>query len=158
MGLVARWLDLLSSVGSASVSVAGSSSLLIGSGDRITADGVVLKHKNVSSIEEYNIGDRLKYSRIKQSSKKDIEESRINVKYQEHYRSIWNSAKCKMQSAKYKVQSAKCNIETSGIMQSTKRGAKLQSKGIIRTKAKFWYIPLHSFSVLCSFLIGVSLV
>ena len=68
--------------------------------------GVVLKHKNVSSIEEYNIGDRLKYSRIKQSSKKDIEESRINVKYQEHYRSIWNSAKCKMQSAKYKVQSA----------------------------------------------------
>ena len=119
---------------------------------------VVLKHKNVSSIEEYNIGDRLKYSRIKQSSKKDIEESRINVKYQEHYRSIWNSAKCKMQSAKYKVQSAKCNIETSGIMQSTKRGAKLQSKGIIRTKAKFWYIPLHSFSVLCSFLIDVSLV
>ena len=105
---------------------------------------VVLKHKNVSSIEEYNIGDRLKYSRIKQSSKKDIEEFRINVKYQEHYRSIWNSAKC--------------NIETSGIMQSTKRGAKLQSKGIIRTKAKFWYIPLHSFSVLCSFLIGVSLV
>ena len=78
--------------------------------------GVILKHKNVSSIEEYNIGDRLKYSRIKQSSKKDIEESRINVKYQEHYRSIWNSAKCKMQSAKYKVQSAKCNIETSGIM------------------------------------------
>ena len=126
---------------------------------------VVLKHKNVSSIEEYNIGDRLKYSRIKQSSKKDIEESRINVKYQEHYRSIWNSAKCKMQSAKYKVQSAKykvqnakCNIETSGIMQSTKRGAKLQSKGIIRTKAKFWYIPLYSFSVLCFFLIGVSLV
>ena len=112
---------------------------------------VVLKHKNVSSIEEYNIGDRLKYSRIKQSSKKDIEESRINVKYQEHYRSIWNSAK-------YKVQSAKCKIETSGIMQSTKRGAKLQSKGIIRTKAKFWYIPLHSFSVLCSFLIDVSLV
>ena len=49
---------------------------------------VVLKHKNVSSIEEYNIGDRLKYSRIKQSSKKNIEESRINVKYQEHYRSI----------------------------------------------------------------------
>ena len=43
--------------------------------------GVVLKHKNVSSIEEYNIGDRLKYSRIKQSSKKDIEESRISVKY-----------------------------------------------------------------------------
>ena len=119
---------------------------------------VVLKHKNVSSIEEYNIGDRLKYSRIKQSSKKNIEESRINVKYQEHYRSIWNSAKCKMQSAKCKVQSAKCNIETSGIMQSTKRGAKLQSKGIIRTKAKFWYIPLHSFSVLCSFLIDVSLV
>ena len=68
--------------------------------------GVVLKHKNVSSIEEYNIGDRLKYSRIKQSSKKDIEESRINVKYQEHYRSIWNSAKCKMQSTKCKVQSA----------------------------------------------------
>ena len=119
---------------------------------------VILKHKNVSSIEEYNIGDRLKYSRIKQSSKKDIEESRINVKYQEHYRSIWNSAKCKMQSAKCKVQSAKCNIETSGIMQSTKRGAKLQSKGIIRTKAKFWYIPLHSFSVLCPFLIDVSLV
>ena len=58
---------------------------------------VILKHKNVSSIEEYNIGDRLKYSRIKQSSKKDIEESRINVKYQEHYRSIWNSAKCKVQ-------------------------------------------------------------
>ena len=72
---------------------------------------VVLKHKNVSSIEEYNIGDRLKYSRIKQSSKKDIEESRINVKYQEHYRSIWNSAKCKMQSAKYKVQSAKCKVQ-----------------------------------------------
>ena len=119
---------------------------------------VVLKHKNVSSIEEYNIGDRLKYSRIKQSSKKDIEESRINVKYQEHYRSIWNSVKCKVQSAKCKVQSAKRNIETSGIMQSTKRGAKLQSKGIIRTKAKFWYIPLHSFSVLCSFLIDVSLV
>ena len=113
-----------------------------------TTTDVVLKHKNVSSIEEYNIGDRLKYSRIKQSSKKDIEESRINVKYQEHYRSIW----------KYKMQSAKCNIETSGIMQSTKRGAKLQSKGIIRTKAKFWYIPLHSFSVLCSFLIDVSLV
>ena len=63
----------------------------------ITIHGVVLKHKNVSSIEEYNIGDRLKYSRIKQSSKKDIEESRINVKYQEHYRSIWNSAKCKVQ-------------------------------------------------------------
>ena len=125
---------------------------------RYLGHNVVLKHKNVSSIEEYNIGDRLKYSRIKQSSKKDIEESRINVKYQEHYRSIWNSAKCKMQSAKYKVQSAKCNIETSGIMQSTKRGAKLQSKGIIRTKAKFWYIPLHSFSVLCSFLIDVSLV
>ena len=124
----------------------------------VDQDVVVLKHKNVSSIEEYNIGDRLKYSRIKQSSKKDIEESRINVKYQEHYRSIWNSEKCKMQSTKYKVQSAKCNIETSGIMQSTKRGAKLQSKGIIRTKAKFWYIPLHSFSVLCSFLIDVSLV
>ena len=107
---------------------------------------VVLKHKNVSSIEEYNIGDRLKYSRIKQSSKKDIEESRINVKYQEHYRSIWNSAKCtvqsakckvqstmckvqstkcKVQSTKCKVQSAKCNIETSGIIQSTKREAKL---------------------------------
>ena len=112
---------------------------------------VILKYKNVSSIEEYNIGDRLKYSRIKQSSKKDIEESRINVKYQEHYRSIWNSAK-------YKVQSTKCKIETSEIIQSTKRGAKLQSKGIIRTKAKFWYIPLHSFSVLCSFLIDVSLV
>ena len=75
------------------------------------ASAVVLKHKNVSSIEEYNIGDRLKYSRIKQSSKKDIEESRINVKYQEHYRSIWNSAKCKMQSAKYKVQSAKCKVQ-----------------------------------------------
>ena len=74
--------------------------------------GVVLKHKNVSSIEEYNIGDRLKYSRIKQSSKKDIEESRINVKYQEHYRSIWNSAKCKMQSAKYNVQSAKYNVQS----------------------------------------------
>ena len=73
---------------------------------------VVLKHKNVSSIEEYNIGDRLKYSRIKQSSKKDIEESRINVKYQEHYRSIWNSAKCKMQSAKYNVQSAKYNVQS----------------------------------------------
>ena len=42
---------------------------------------VILKHKNISSIEEYNIGDRLKYSRIKQSSKKDIEESRISVKY-----------------------------------------------------------------------------
>ena len=77
----------------------------------IIIHGVVLKHKNVSSIEEYNIGDRLKYSRIKQSSKKDIEESRINVKYQEHYRSIWNSAKCKMQSAKYKVQSAKCKVQ-----------------------------------------------
>ena len=74
--------------------------------------GVVLKHKNVSSIEEYNIGDRLKYSRIKQSSKKDIEESRINVKYQEHYRSIWNSAKCKMQSAKYNVQSAKYKVQS----------------------------------------------
>ena len=73
---------------------------------------VILKHKNVSSIEEYNIGDRLKYSRIKQSSKKDIEESRINVKYQEHYRSIWNSAKCKMQSAKYNVQSAKYNVQS----------------------------------------------
>ena len=72
---------------------------------------VVLKHKNVSSIEEYNIGDRLKYSRIKQSSKKDIEESRINVKYQEHYRSIWNSAKYKVQSAKYKVQCAKCKVQ-----------------------------------------------
>ena len=119
---------------------------------------VVLKHKNVSSIEEYNIGDRLKYSRIKQSSKKDIEESRINVKYQEHYRSIWNSAKCKVQSTMCKVQSAKCNIETSRIMQSTKKRAKLQSKDIIRTKAKFWYIPLLNFSVLCSFLIGVSLV
>ena len=57
---------------------------------------VVLKHKNVSSIKEYNIRDRLKYSRIKQSSKKNIEESRINVKYQEHYRSIWKSAKCKV--------------------------------------------------------------
>ena len=68
------------------------------------------------------------------------------------------STMCKVQSTKCKVQSAKCNIETSGIMQSTKRGAKLQSKGIIRTKAKFWYIPLHSFSVLCSFLIDVSLV
>ena len=76
------------------------------------SDGVVLKHKNVSSIEEYNIGDRLKYSRIKQSSKKDIEESRINVKYQEHYRSIWNSAKCKMQSAKYNVQSAKYKVQS----------------------------------------------
>ena len=73
---------------------------------------VILKYKNVSSIKEYNIGDRLKYSRIKQSSKKDIEESRINVKYQEHYRSIWNSAKCKMQSAKYKVQSAKYNVQS----------------------------------------------
>ena len=73
---------------------------------------VILKHKNVSSIEEYNIGDRLKYSRIKQSSKKDIEESRINVKYQEHYRSIWNSAKCKMQSAKYNVQSAKYKVQS----------------------------------------------
>ena len=49
---------------------------------------IVLKHKNVSSIKEYNIRDRLKYSRIKQSSKKNIEESRISVKYQEHYRSI----------------------------------------------------------------------
>ena len=78
----------------------------------ITIHGVVLKHKNVSSIEEYNIGDRLKYSRIKQSSKKDIEESRINVKYQEHYRSIWNSAKCKMQSAKYNVQSAKYKVQS----------------------------------------------
>ena len=45
------------------------------------------------------------------NSKKDIEESRINVKYQEHYRSIWNSAKCKMQSAKYRVQSAKCKVQ-----------------------------------------------
>ena len=76
---------------------------------------VILKHKNVSSIEEYNIGDRLKYSRIKQSSKKDIEESRINVKYQEHYRSIWNSAKCKMQSAKYNVQSAKYNVQSAKV-------------------------------------------
>ena len=59
---------------------------------------VILKHKNVSSIEEYNIEDRLKYSRIKQSSKKNIEESRISVKYQEYYRSIWNNAKCKVQS------------------------------------------------------------
>ena len=49
---------------------------------------VILKHKNILSIEEYNIRDRLKYSRIKQSSKKDTEESRISVKYQEHYRSI----------------------------------------------------------------------
>ena len=57
---------------------------------------VVLKHKNVSSIEEYNIGDRLKYSRIKQSSKKDTEESRISVKYQEHYKGIWNNTKCKV--------------------------------------------------------------
>ena len=65
---------------------------------------IILKHKNISSIEGYNIEDRLKYSRIKQSSKKDIEESRINVKYQEHYRSIWNSAKYKVQSAKCKVQ------------------------------------------------------
>ena len=81
-------------------------------GSRVTKPGVVLKHKNVSSIEEYNIGDRLKYSRIKQSSKKDIEESRINVKYQEHYRSIWNSAKCKMQSAKYNVQSAKYKVQS----------------------------------------------
>ena len=77
----------------------------------IHSGSVILKHKNVSSIEEYNIGDRLKYSRIKQSSKKDIEESRINVKYQEHYRSIWNSEKCKMQSTKYKVQSAKCKVQ-----------------------------------------------
>ena len=57
---------------------------------------VILKHKNISSIEEYNIKDRLKYSRIKQSSKKDIKESRISVKYQEHYRSIWNNAKYKV--------------------------------------------------------------
>ena len=78
--------------------------LLLVIGETMTI--VILKHKNVSSIEEYNIGDRLKYSRIKQSSKKDIEESRINVKYQEHYRSIWNSAKCKVQCAKCKVQSA----------------------------------------------------
>ena len=78
----------------------------------VCTHSVVLKHKNISSIEEYNIGDRLKYSRIKQSSKKDIEESRINVKYQEHYRSIWNSAKCKMQSAKYNVQSAKYKVQS----------------------------------------------
>ena len=77
----------------------------------VLTPAVILKHSYISSIEEYNIGDRLKYSRIKQSSKKDIEESRINVKYQEHYRSIWNSAKCKMQSAKYKVQSAKCKVQ-----------------------------------------------
>ena len=63
-----------------------------------------------------------------------------------------------MQNAKCKVQSAKCNIETSEIMQSTKKGAKLQSKSIIRIKAKFWYILLYSFSILCSFLISVSLV
>ena len=42
---------------------------------------VILKHKNVSSIKEYNTEDRLKYSRIKQSSKKNIEESRISTKY-----------------------------------------------------------------------------
>ena len=87
------------------------STWLSGSAFKLVHHVVILKHKNVSSIEEYNIGDRLKYSRIKQSSKKDIEESRINVKYQEHYRSIWNSAKCKMQSAKYKVQSAKCKVQ-----------------------------------------------
>ena len=40
------------------------------------------------SIEEYNIENRLKYFRIKQSSKKNIEESRIIVKDQEHYKSI----------------------------------------------------------------------
>ena len=74
---------------------------------------------NIRIFQVYNIGDRLKYSRIKQSSKKDIEESRINVKYQEHYRSIY-----KVQSTKCKVQSTKCNIETSGIMQSTKKGSK----------------------------------
>ena len=59
---------------------------------------VILKHKNVSSIEEYNIGDRLKYSRIKQSSKKDIEESRINAKYQ-NITEVSESTKCKVQSA-----------------------------------------------------------
>ena len=56
--------------------------------NEVSQPSVILKYKNVSSIKEYNIGDRLKYSRIKQSSKKDTEESRISVKYQEHYRSI----------------------------------------------------------------------
>ena len=42
---------------------------------------VILKHKNVLNIEKYNIRNRLKYFKIKQSSKKDIEESRISVNY-----------------------------------------------------------------------------
>ena len=62
----------------------------------INKDTVVLKHKNVLSIKEYNIRDRLKYFRIKQSSKKDMEEFKISVNYQEYYKSIWNNVKCKV--------------------------------------------------------------
>ena len=47
----------------------------------ITQATVILKYKNILSIEEYNIKDRLKYSRIKQSSKKDIKEFRISTRY-----------------------------------------------------------------------------
>ena len=47
----------------------------------ITQATVILKYKNILSIEEYNIKDILKYSRIKQNSKKDIKESKISVKY-----------------------------------------------------------------------------
>ena len=72
--------------------------------------GVILKHKNVSSIEEYNIGDRLKYSRIKQSSKKNIEESRINVKVPRTLQKYLEQ--CKVQNAKCKVQSAKCKVQS----------------------------------------------
>ena len=38
------------------------------------------KYKNILSIEEYNIENILKYSEIKQSSKKNIE-SKIGTKY-----------------------------------------------------------------------------
>ena len=47
----------------------------------ITQATVILKYKNILSIEEYNIEDILKYSRIKQSSKKNIKESKISAKY-----------------------------------------------------------------------------
>ena len=39
------------------------------------------KYKNILSIEEYNIENILKYSEIKQSSKKDIKEFKISAKY-----------------------------------------------------------------------------
>ena len=45
------------------------------------SDIVILKYKNVLSIKKYNIKNRLKYFRIKQSSKKNIKQSRINIKY-----------------------------------------------------------------------------